>query len=207
MHGFAGILLTDYKDALPSDAVEKLQRIQANALLMSQLIDALLSLARVTRGDLQPARTDLSALARAVIEQLTATEPGRPREISVQDGLQALIDPALARTLLENLIGNAWKFSGQAPRSRVEVGALDKDGARVFFVRDNGVGFDMAHAHKLFTPFQRLHAMREFPGTGIGLATAHRIVERHGGRIWAEGAPGAGATFFFALPQPTERTR
>jgi PAS domain S-box-containing protein len=203
MSGFAKILLEDYKDKLDADGVDCIHKIRENALRMAQLIDALLLLARVARYGLKPERTDLSALVRVVANQLAAANPERTVEVVVLDGLQALIDPTLARTLLENLVGNAWKFTGQAPAPRIEFGAADKDGALTFFVRDNGAGFNMAHAEKLFTPFQRLHANREFPGTGIGLATAHRIVDRHGGRIWAEGGVNEGATFFFSLPQST----
>jgi PAS domain S-box-containing protein len=207
MSGFAGILLDNYKDKLDADGIESLHKIQGNARLMGQIIDALLSLARVTRSELHRAPTDLSALARSVAGQLGASEPGRVAEIVVQEGLLGLIDPALARTLLENLIGNAWKFTGKSSAPRVEIGATEEDGAHTFFVRDNGAGFNMAYADKLFTPFQRLHAAREFPGTGIGLATAHRIVTRHGGRMWAEGRVGHGATFFFTLPESTEHKR
>jgi PAS domain S-box-containing protein len=203
MSGFAKILLDDYEDKLDADGVDCIHKIRENALRMAQLIDALLSLARVTRYGLKPEYTDLSALVRGVASQLVAANPDRTVEMVVLDGLQALIDPTLARTLLENLVGNAWKFTGQAPAPRIEFGATDKDGALTFFVRDNGAGFNMAYADKLFTPFQRLHGNREFPGTGIGLATAHRIVDRHGGSMWAEGGVNEGATFFFSLPQST----
>ena len=124
-------------------------------------------------------------------------------EVVVHDGMWARIDPALAHILLENLIGNAWKFTGKLTAPRVEMGYSRCDGVSTFSVRDNGVGFDMTHADKLFTPFRRLHGEREFPGTGIGLATAQRIVARHGGRIWAEGRVGGGATFFFILSPET----
>jgi len=198
MNGFARALLDDYEHRLDSDAVGYLHRIQHNAVVMGQLIDALLSLARVGRSELQPKLTDLSALARAITDRLQATQPEREVGVLVEDGLRAIVDPTLARTLLENLIENAWKFTGKSPRPRIEVGVL-RDGA-TFFVRDNGAGFAMDHAGKLFVAFQRLHANREFPGTGIGLATVRRIVERHGGRVWAEGRVDEGATFSFTLP-------
>jgi light-regulated signal transduction histidine kinase (bacteriophytochrome) len=167
---------------------------------MGALIDALLSLSRVTRSDLSPSTVDLSSIARDVINKLAFAEPGRHVHTDVEDGLHAYIDPPLARTLLENLIGNAWKFTGQSPSARVTIASREWDGMRTLFVADNGAGFDMAHAENLFRPFQRLHTLGEFQGTGIGLATAQRIVHRHGGRIWAEGEVGAGATFYFTLP-------
>jgi light-regulated signal transduction histidine kinase (bacteriophytochrome) len=200
MNGFASILLDDYQDKLDADGLASLRKIQNNALQMGQLIDALLSLGRVTRDELHPARTDLSALARSVMEHLGAAEKERTVDAVVHDELHAHIDPALARTLLENLIGNAWKFTSKSASPRVELGATDVDGGRAFFVRDNGAGFNMDHAEKLFAPFQRLHAPGDFAGTGVGLATCHRIVERHGGRMWGEGRVGQGATFFFTLP-------
>jgi signal transduction histidine kinase len=168
---------------------------------MGQLIDALLSLARVTRSELKPESIDLSSLARSVTDQLAAAERSHAVEVVVQEGLQGQIDRALARTLLENLLGNAWKFTRKTSPARIEIGVTEIDGAQAFFVRDNGAGYDMAHADKLFAPFQRLHPAREFPGTGIGLATSQRIVDRHGGRMWAEGKVGEGATFFFTLPR------
>jgi light-regulated signal transduction histidine kinase (bacteriophytochrome) len=161
----------------------------------------------MTRSELRPVWTDLSALVRSVVAHLAATHPERSVQVTVGDGLQARVDPALGRNLIENLVGNAWKYTSKAPEARIEFGATEQDGSRVFFVRDNGAGFNMDHAGKLFVPFQRLHSAREFPGTGIGLATSHRIVDSHGGRIWAEGDVNRGATFYFSLPgQPTERT-
>ena len=162
------------------------------------MIDALLSLSRVSRNELRPERVDLSAIAGSIAERLAAQDAGRRVEVVIVRDCEATADPALARTLLDNLIGNAWKFTRSGPAPRIEFGQVTS-GERAFFVRDNGAGFDMAHADRLFTPFQRLHAAREFPGTGIGLATAQRIVHRHGGVIWARGATGLGATFFFTL--------
>jgi len=204
MNGFARILHDDYKDKLDADGLDALHQIQSSAVRMADLIDALLLLARVTRSDLRPERTDLSALARAACAQLASADPGRVVEVVVPDGLYAQMDTTLARTLLENLLGNAWKFTGKTVSPRIELGSTtDTHGAPVFFVRDNGAGFNMAHADKLFAPFQRLHGAREFPGTGIGLATSHRIVDRHGGRIWAEGSVNGGATLFFTLSSAT----
>lgn len=199
MNGFARILLDEYGERLGPEGRDYLVEIHTNAVRMGALIDALLSLSRVTRSDLRRERVDLAAIARAAVAQCAATEPTRKVAVTVEADLWADADPALARTLLENLVANAWKFTGRTSDARLEVGALDRTGPRTFFVRDNGAGFDMAHAGRLFGAFQRLHTVGEFPGTGIGLATAQRIVHRHGGRIWAEGSVGAGATFYFTL--------
>jgi PAS domain S-box-containing protein len=200
MNGFAQVLLEDYRDRLDEEGVDSLLEIHHNAVRMGALIDALLSLSRVTRSDVKPAWIDVSALAREVAGSLSAADPSRSVQVSVEDGLHAFTDPHLARTLIENLFDNAWKFTRHAAQPRIELSAGEEDGVKVFRVRDNGAGFDMAHSDKLFTPFQRLHTPAEFPGTGIGLATAQRIVHRHGGRIWAQGQEGRGATFFFTLP-------
>jgi signal transduction histidine kinase len=202
MNGFAQVLLDSYNDKLDSEGKDWLQEILLNARKMGELIDGLLSLARVTRSELKPEDLDLSAVVREAAAQLTAAEPGRAVELAVQDHLRADVDSRLARALFENLLGNALKFTRRVPAACVEFGAIEKDGARTFFVRDNGAGFDMAFAGKLFAPFQRLHTVEEFPGTGIGLATVQRIVHRHGGRIWAEGAVGGGATFYFTFSSP-----
>jgi light-regulated signal transduction histidine kinase (bacteriophytochrome) len=150
----------------------------------------------------------LGEVFRGITRQLQAAEPERRVEAKTVDGLYARLDPALANTLLENLVGNAWKFTAKVPQAKVELGVTSIGGERAFFVKDNGAGFDMAHAAKLFAPFQRLHSAQEFAGTGIGLATAQRIVHRHGGRCWAEGTPGKGATFYFTLGvAPLESSR
>ena len=200
MNGFAQILLDGYQDKLDAEGQDCLREIQTNAVQMAGLIDSLLSLARVTRSELKPAWMDLTAVVRTVASQLAATDQQRHVEVVVEESLSAYIDPHLCRNLLDNLLGNAWKFTSKVSGSRIEVGCTDKEGAPAFFVRDNGAGFDMTHANKLFAPFQRLHTVHEFQGTGIGLATAQRIVQRHGGRIWAEGGVDAGATFYFTLP-------
>jgi light-regulated signal transduction histidine kinase (bacteriophytochrome) len=200
MNGFAQILLEDYKDKLDAAGQDCLQEIHQNAVRMGGLIDALLSLSRVTRSELRLEWLDLSAMARAVIAELAKSEPQRVVEVIVGDRLHALIDRALARTLMDNLIANAWKFTSKTSAAVIEFGSSEVQGTRSFFVRDNGVGFEMAYAIKLFAPFQRLHAAAEYPGTGVGLATVQRIVHRHGGRIWADGAVGQGATFYFNLP-------
>jgi PAS domain S-box-containing protein len=199
MNGFAQVLLDTYSDKLDADGQDWLQEILLNAKKMGDLIDGLLSLARVTRSELRREHVDLSGIVRECAAQLRASEPQRTMAVDVQADLYADVDPRLARALLENLLANAWKFTAKAPAGRIEFGAHEKDGCREFFLRDNGAGFDMAFADKLFAPFQRLHTADEFPGTGIGLATVQRIVHRHGGRSWAEGAVDAGATFYFTL--------
>jgi PAS domain S-box-containing protein len=200
MNGFAKILLDDYEDKLDEQGQDCLREIQVNAEHMARLIDALLSLSRVTRTSPKPEKVDLSACARAVLKELASENPQRRVEVVVEPRLRALVDPDQARLLLQNLLGNAWKFSSKLSAPIIELGRCTKDGISAFFVRDNGAGFDPAYAAKLFAPFQRLHSTAEFPGTGIGLATVQRIVHRHGGRVWAEGAVGEGATFYFTLP-------
>jgi PAS domain S-box-containing protein len=206
MNGFAQVLLDTYKNKLDAQGQDWLQEILVNARKMGDLIDGLLSLARVTRSELDPRDADLSEIARDASDRLRASEPHRSVEFRVQEWLRADVDSRLARALFDNLLGNAWKFTGNVASACIEFGATDKDGASAFFVRDNGAGFDMAFADNLFVPFQRLHTLDEFPGTGIGLATVQRIVQRHGGRIWAEGAVGLGATFYFTIPAHTSGT-
>ncbi|HEY4119222.1 MAG TPA: PAS domain S-box protein [Byssovorax sp.] len=204
MNGFARVLLDDYGATLDAEGKDALEEIVLNAKKMGELIDALLSLARVTRSELRREAFDLAAAARSIVGDLCAAEPSRAVELVAPASLVAHLDPPLGRALLDNLIRNAWKFTARLPRARIELGVADAGGQRAFFVRDDGAGFDMAYAAKLFAPFQRLHAASEFAGTGIGLATAQRIVRRHGGRIWAESAVELGATFFFTV---SERAR
>jgi PAS domain S-box-containing protein len=201
MNGFAEVLLETYKDKLDEEGQDWLREIHLNARKMGALIDALLSLSRLTRSELRPESVDLSAIVRASAARLAESEPDRPVELVVQDGLRAELDLNLARVLIENLVANAWKFTGKAAAPRLTFSARDIDGGRIFTFEDNGAGFDMAYAGKLFAPFQRLHTVAEFPGTGIGLATVQRIIHRHGGQIWAEGAVNQGARFLFTLPQ------
>jgi PAS domain S-box-containing protein len=204
MNGFAQVLLEDYADKFNAEGRDCLDEICSNARKMGALIDGLLSLSRVTRGDWRPERIDLSALVRETTAQLAATERGRKVSVVASPHVSADIDASLARVLVENLIGNAWKFTVNATAPRIEFGIIYRDGTPVLYVRDNGAGFEMDHAGKLFAPFQRLHTVAEFPGTGIGLATVQRIVHRHGGRIWAEGKVGEGATFYFTLPNASQ---
>lgn len=199
--GFSQALMEDHGERLDEDGRRLVERIVAGGRRMGRLIDDLLSFSRLSRAQLRRQPVDLSALAREVERGLREAEPGREAKIMVAEGLSAQGDPALLRVVLENLIGNAWKFTAKNERARIEIGVAPAfNGDRpTFFVRDDGAGFDMEYADKLFAPFQRLHPTDEFDGTGIGLATVHRIIQRHGGRIWAEGAVGKGATFHFTL--------
>jgi light-regulated signal transduction histidine kinase (bacteriophytochrome) len=182
-----------------AQALHYLERIGVAALQMGDLIDGLLALAQVSRRSLQREPVDLALMAHHIVDQLRKHEPGREVELVVGDALTVNADRRMVRSLMDNLLGNAWKFSAQRERARIEIGREPGPGEPVFFVRDNGAGFDMAHAGQLFGTFQRLHDANEFPGTGIGLATVQRIVARHQGRVWAEAAPSAGATFYFTL--------
>lgn len=203
--GFSQALLEDYGESLPSAACDYLHRVRAAAQRMGELIDDLLALSRVTRMELRREHVDLTGLTLSVAGQLRAAHPDRDVDVVVEDGLSAHADSRLVRVLLENLLGNAWKFTVRSPRARVEVGRLPQARPARFFVRDNGVGFNMAYVDKLFRPFQRLHADADFPGTGIGLATVYRVVDRHGGVVEARGAVGEGATFSFTLPSSVGR--
>ena len=201
LDGFSQILLDDYGERLDDEGRSHLERIRAADQHMGALIDALLELSRLSRGELSRERLDISALARGVATELAEAAPGRAVEVAIADGLEAEADRDLVRALLANLLGNAWKFTARHEAARIEVGAEDAGGERAFYVRDDGAGFDMAYADKLFGAFQRLHSPGEFEGLGIGLATVQRIVRRHGGRVWAEGAVEKGATFWFTLPE------
>jgi PAS domain S-box-containing protein len=198
--GFSQALIEDYQDRLDEPGRQHLARVRAGTQRMAGLIEDLLRLSRIARAEMRRGPVDLSALADAVVADLRRAEPQRRVEVAIQPGLSAEGDADLLRIVLVNLLSNAWKFTGRQPAARIELGAADAGGERAFYVRDNGAGFDMAYAHKLFGAFQRLHATEEFPGTGIGLATVQRIVHRHGGRVWAEGALNRGATFHFTLP-------
>jgi PAS domain S-box-containing protein len=196
MGGFSKVLLEDHRGELGADVLGYFTKIGTNVRRMSDLIDALLGLSRLSRGELQRKPVDLTRLARSVIAQLAAAEPHRVVDATVEDGLAGIADARLVRTVLENLIGNAWKFTSKLPSAEIAVGSID---GRTFYVRDNGAGFDLVQAGKLFSPFERLHTADEFPGTGIGLTTVQRIVHRHGGKIWVQAKVDNGATFFFTL--------
>jgi PAS domain S-box-containing protein len=198
--GFARILEENYAAQLDLEGRRLLGVVRDNARHMGQLIDDLLAFSRLTRQELRRAPVDMAALARQVAGELAGGDGRSAAEVDVQPLPPATGDRSLLRQVLTNLLDNALKFSRHAPRPRVEVAGRREDGRSIYSVRDNGVGFDMRHADKLFGVFQRLHAQQEFEGTGVGLALVQRIVQRHGGAVWAESAPGAGATFFFTLP-------
>ena len=195
--GFSHLLAEQYGNALDQDGKDYLHRIRVAVRRMGQLIDDLLALSHVVRHDFLCIESDLSAIARRVAERIRSREPQRAVEWVVQDGLSAVCDPRLLEIALENLLGNAWKFTGKSAAARIEFGQTHD--RRAYFVRDNGAGFDMAHASQLFGVFERLHTEAEFEGTGIGLATVKRIVTRHAGQVWAESSAGEGATFYFTL--------
>ena len=197
--GFSHILIEDYGKQLPAEGINYLERVRAAAQRMAELIDDLLNLARVTRAPLQPKLTNLSAIVESISTTLNEENPERDVTLSVTPDLMANADPHLLKIVLENLLSNAWKFTSKKEKAVIEFGQMKKNNERTFFVRDNGTGFNMAYVNKLFGVFQRLHSVSDFPGTGVGLATVHRIIAIHGGRIWAEAEEGKGATFFFTL--------
>jgi PAS domain S-box-containing protein len=198
--GFSQAILEDYADRLDDAGQDYLRRVRGAAEHMGHLIDEMLKLFRVTRGELRRTAVDMSTLARLVIAELRKAEPQRTLQIEIMEGLSAEGDAPLLRVVLENLLGNAWKFTSKREGAQIEFGGEQReDGPTVFYVRDNGAGFDMAYAGMLFSAFHRLHTDAEFEGTGIGLATVQRIVRRHGGRAWALGEVSAGATIFFTL--------
>lgn len=197
--GFSLALLEDCGDKLDADGKDYLLRIRNATARMAKLIDNLLELARMTRTEMLAEEVDLSALAEEVAAQCRAADPLRSAAFAIASGLTLRGDRILMRALLENLLGNAWKFTSKKTEARIEFGVHRKGGNSVFFVKDNGAGFDMRYADKLFGVFQRLHDMSEFPGTGVGLATVQRIINRHGGRVWAESKPEEGATFYFQI--------
>lgn len=196
--GFGRVLEEDYAHTLDTEGKRALERIRAAAQRMGQLIDDLLGLARTAHHSLEPAEADLGALARETVERLAQGEPQRKVESLVADGLKVRVDVALMRIMLDNLLGNAWKYTARTAAARIEFGARVDGSETVYYVCDNGAGFDMRYADKLFRPFHRLHGS-DYPGTGIGLALAQRIVHRHGGQIWAESSPEQGTCFYFTL--------
>ena len=200
LDGFSLSVLEDYGDVIDEQGRSDLRRVRAAAQRMGELIDALLSLTHVGRKQIDLGRIDLSAVARRVIDDLRAADPERCVEVLIEDGLVAEADSALVDVVLENLLGNAWKFTGRRPLAHIEFGTHLRDRRAEYFVRDDGAGFDPAYVDKLFAPFQRLHTAEEFPGTGIGLATVARILSRLGGTWRAEGSVDCGAAFFFTLP-------
>jgi len=199
LNGFSQALVDDYASQLDDTARSHLDRIKNSALKMAQLIDDLLKLSRVNRAEISSTTFDISQVCVEVVEELRANEPAREISIDIQPAMMVQGDPYLIRNALANLIGNAWKFTRNISGACIRFHCEQKDGETVYIVEDNGAGFDMEYADKLFTPFQRLHHERDFPGTGIGLSTVQRTIYRHGGKIWAEGAINRGATFYFTL--------
>ncbi|WKZ32349.1 MAG: PAS domain S-box protein [Thermodesulfobacteriota bacterium] len=198
--GFSMLLVKKQKEKLDKDAQDQIMRIREAVKRMGELIDDLLNLSYVMRAEIAYEGVDLSGLARSIAGNLVKAEPERIASFHIEEGLKARGDEKLLKLVLENLLGNAWKFTSKTPAPRIELGVTGhEDGRMILHVRDNGAGFDMKHADRLFHPFQRLHPSDEFPGTGIGLATVQRIIQRHGGRVWAEGEPGRGAAFYFTL--------
>src|SRR2546422_2375043 len=197
--GFSHVLLEDYAAQLDQAGQDSLHRVRAASQRMATLIDDLLKLARVTRAEMRTELVDLSSMARDIVVDIQRTTPDRQVDFAIASGLEAQGDSRLLRVVLDNLLRNSWKYTGKRLEPRVEFAAVHENGGRVFLVRDNGAGFDMRYADKLFGVFQRLHSAAEFEGTAVGLATVRRIITRHGGRIWAEGAVDRGATFYFTL--------
>ncbi|MFL5812540.1 MAG: PAS domain S-box protein [Bdellovibrionia bacterium] len=200
--GFSQALMEDYGDRLDEEGKDYLKRVRAGVQRMGKLIDDLLNLSRLTRGQMRIGDLDLSKMAREIIEELRERDPSRKVDVKIQEGLVSRGDSGLLGAALENLLSNAWKFSSKNPQARIEFGATELNGELVYFVRDNGAGFDMAYADKLFGAFQRLHHADDFQGTGVGLATVRRVIHRHGGRIWVDAKEGQGATFYFTINTP-----
>ena len=200
INGFSQLLLKSDGDQLSEKGKHYLARIRASSTKMGTLIDGLLSLAKLSSAALNRGDVDLTAMSCKLVEELRDPEPDRVVDINIQAGLMINGDPHMVTVIMQNLIGNAWKYSSKTPHARIEIGSeTTAEGLTCIFVRDNGAGFDMAYAEKLFDVYQRLHQDTEFAGMGIGLANVKRVIERHGGRIWAHAAPGEGATFRFTL--------
>jgi len=206
LDGFSLVLLEDYGDKLDAEGRDALERIRAASQGMGRLIDDLLRLSRVTGVDLDVTQVDLSAMAHEIAAEIGREASGRAVEWAIEPDLRLDADPALMRIAVQNLLQNAWKFTGRTPRPVIRVGARHRDAKMEYFVADNGAGFDMAYADRLFGAFQRLHPAAEFPGTGIGLAIVQRVIRRHHGKIWAEGKEGEGASFFFSLRESKNGT-
>jgi PAS domain S-box-containing protein len=199
LSGFSIMLAEDYEGKLDAQGKEYLDRIQSSSQLMNQLIDDMLRLSRIGRAEINLEKMDLSELVRAIAEELRSTQPNRNVEFVIQPNVTAMGDKALLRILTQNLLGNAWKYTAKAKNAKIEFSINKLEGKMVYSIKDNGAGFDMTYKDKLFKPFQRLHSNSDYPGTGIGLAIVQRIISRHGGKTWAEGKVGEGATFYFTL--------
>lgn len=201
--GFSAMVIEDVGDKLGGEDIEHLERVRTAAQRMASLIEGLLALSRTSRQELVRREVDLTLMAESIIEILRDTSPERDVDVTIQRGLQAYADETLSEVVLLNLLDNAWKFTSGRPRAHIECGACRSDEEYVFFVKDDGAGFDSTHARNLFGVFQRLHASEQFEGEGIGLATVHRALKRHGGRVWAESEAGRGATFYFSFGEQT----
>lgn len=199
LDGFSQALLEDYGDKLDADGVDYLKTLRSESQRMANLIDDLLNLSRMTRNEMKREQVNLSVVAKNIVDALARRDDTRRASVVIAPGLLAQGDKRLLTIALENMLNNAWKFTSQNESPVIELGVEVEEGKKIYFVRDNGVGFDMDYADKLFSPFQRLHKASEFPGTGIGLATVQRIIHRHGGRVWADSRPGEGAVFYFTL--------
>ena len=200
INGYCEAILEGYASRLDAQGMEYLRTISGSCMRMNKFIDAILTFSLAGQEEIRREPVNLSELARLIMAELNFNETARQLTWTIADGVTTNGDPLLLRTVLDNLLGNAWKFTGKKTQSVIEFGVTERDGERIFFVRDNGAGFDMERAAELFVPFTRLHDRHEFVGSGIGLATVHKIITRHGGRIWAESTPGEGATFFFTIP-------
>ncbi len=199
LSGFTQAVAEDYGDKMDASGREYLERIKNASHLMSSLIDDMLKLSRISQAEMQVETVNLSEIVREVLEELRKTQPARAVQTKIEEDVTVQGDKALLQILVQNLVENAWKFTGKSSMAMIEFGVVEKEGKQAFFIKDNGAGFDMKYATKLFQPFQRLHTIQEYPGTGIGLATVQRIINRHGGRIWAEAEIDGGATFHFTL--------
>ncbi|HIH88086.1 TPA: HAMP domain-containing protein, partial [Candidatus Bathyarchaeota archaeon] len=197
--GFSKILLEDYDDKLDDTGRDYLRRVRVATQRMGQLIDDMLTLSRITQMSMRIRDIDMSKVAQTIADEYTQREPNRTVEWRIQQGLTAKGDEALLKIAIANLIDNSWKFTSKKEKATIEIGSAEVDGEKAFYIRDDGAGFDMRYVHKLFTPFQRLHTTDIFPGTGIGLAIVQRVINRHSGRVWAEGEEGKGSTFYFTI--------
>jgi light-regulated signal transduction histidine kinase (bacteriophytochrome) len=198
--GFSKALLEEYQEKLDDTGKSFLDRVRKATQRMGLLIDDMLKLSRITQAEIKRGAVDLSGMVREITEAHQKSNPDRAVDVTIQDGVMVQGDQYLIKIAMENLVGNAFKFTGKEAHPRIEFGAVNKDGETCYFIGDNGAGFDMTYVGKLFGAFHRLHASDEFPGTGVGLATVQRIIHRHGGQVWAEGEVGKGATFYFTLP-------
>jgi light-regulated signal transduction histidine kinase (bacteriophytochrome) len=196
---FSDIVLREHSTELSDDIIGHIQRINRAGENMREIITHLLDLSRLNQQEITRVSVNISTLCQAIISDLAEAEPDRRIETVVAAGLSANADPTLLRIVMQNLIGNSWKYTRKSPSPKIEVGMFEKDGVRCYFVKDNGCGFDMAYSDKLFAPFQRLHSTEDYEGSGIGLATVMRIIERHDGKLWAESSPGEGAVFYFTI--------